>query len=199
MFNKISGLLRRFCFRETIGTEIIEFAVSMPLLVVLAVGIYDFGSALTLKHKLSTAVREGARIASSQYSPPNPTVSESCGTPRAICMARDAVASDLQASMGTDCGLGGGSGSYTGGPTVSWTFTGSCSGLSLQVERAVINPNAITLPDPWDDAHLYQIENSRVTLVYPYQWQFSRIFNFIGNANYLSPTITVSSTMQNLD
>src|ERR1044072_9880402 len=63
----------RCTFRETEGSEIVEFAVPLPLLIVLVVAIYDFGAAFTVKHMLSNTVREGARIASSQHHPPNPT------------------------------------------------------------------------------------------------------------------------------
>ncbi|MFY9743645.1 MAG: TadE family protein, partial [Candidatus Sulfotelmatobacter sp.] len=40
-----------------------EFALSVPLLVLFVIGIYDFSGALALKHKLTNAVREGARVA----------------------------------------------------------------------------------------------------------------------------------------
>jgi len=70
----------------------------------------------------------------------------------------------------------------------------------LKIERAFINPNVVSLANPFDHHDPYKIENTRITLVYPYQWQFSRVFQFLGgNSNYLGPTMTVSSTMQNLD
>jgi Flp pilus assembly protein TadG len=43
--------LRRLRQRE--GAEIAEFAVSIPLLAVFVVGIFDFGSAFTVKQKIS--------------------------------------------------------------------------------------------------------------------------------------------------
>src|SRR6266699_1979141 len=128
MRHRISSLLRCIQFRGTQGTEIIEFAVSMPLLVILAVGIYDFGTAFTMKHKLNGAARDGARIASSQHHPPNPAANQSCGAPASICIVRDIVASDLQSTINDDCGLGTATGSYGGGTSFAWTFTGSCSG-----------------------------------------------------------------------
>lgn len=203
MGRRISKLLRHIRYRGTAGTEIIEFAVSLPLLVILAVGIYDFGTAFTLKHKLVGAVRDGARIASSQHHPPNPSVNQRCGVPSSICTIRDIVASDLQTSIGNDCGLATTNGGYSGGTTFTWTFTGSgnCSNFSLKIERAFIDPtNVTTLADPFDDSHAYKIENTRITLVYPYQWQFGKAFQLLGsNANFLKSTITVSCVMQNLD
>jgi len=52
--------VRRFPYlqplvRDTAGAEIVEFAVSLPLLVVVLVGIFDFGSAFNVKHKLDNA------------------------------------------------------------------------------------------------------------------------------------------------
>ncbi|HSS99450.1 MAG TPA: TadE/TadG family type IV pilus assembly protein [Terriglobales bacterium] len=194
----ISDLLKRAA-HETRGSEIVEFAVSLPLLVVLVVAIYDFGTAFTVKHKLSNVVREGARIASSQHHPPDPTAADgSCNAPASICTASNVIGRSLQANIGDDCGFSTASASYSA--TYTWTFTGSCSGSSLKIERGFINPNAVSLANPFDDSDPYKIENTRVTLVYPYQWQFSKVFQFLtGNANYLSPTMTVSSTMQNLD
>src|ERR1700723_322002 len=60
----ISGLLS--LLRETEAAAIIEFAVALPLLVVLIVGIFDFGCAFNLKQELNNAVREGARFGAGQ-------------------------------------------------------------------------------------------------------------------------------------
>lgn len=182
---------------ETEGTEIIEFAVSMPLLVVLVVGIYDFGTAFTLKHKLSGAAREGARVAASQLHPPNPGVNGGCGAPSSICVIRDVVSSSLIASNGGDCGLGSANGSPAG--SEAWTFAGSCPGLSLKIERGSVNPNTASLPGPFDN-NPYVVENTKVTLVYPYEWRFNQAFKLLdSNANYFSSTITVAATTQNMD
>ncbi len=187
----------RICGVE--ATEIIEFAVSMPLLVVLAVAIYDFGAGFTLKHKLNNAVREGARVAVSHPYPSDPRIDEGCGAPNPICIVRDVVAGNLRESTGNDCDLGTASSTRVG---YAWTFAGSgaCSDLSLVVNRGILNSGTATLPSPPFDSNPYKIENTKVTLVYPYQWQFNRAFRLINpSANYLTSTITVSTTMQNLD
>jgi hypothetical protein len=178
------------------GTEIIEFAVSLPLLVVLVVGIYDFGSAFTLKHRLTSAVREGARIASAQHHPPNPGASSVCGVPSSICVIRDIVHGSLATSNVDDCGLGTVPGSYAAS---TWTFTGSCSGPILEINRGVLNPATATLPAPFD-TRPYIVEDTQVTLTYPYQWQFGKAFQLLGpGSNYLASTIKVTATMQNID
>lgn len=189
----IGARVFKFGWERDGGTEIIEFAVSLPLLVILAVAIFDFGSAFTLKHKLNGAVREAARVALSQTHTDLTTVGV-CSAPASICRVRDVVVSELQTSIGNTCGLDSASGSPTG--PLTWTFTGDCS---LEINRGIPNPNTVALADPFD-ATPYTIENTKITLIYPYQWQFNRAFKLLdSNANYLRSTITVSSTVQNLD
>ena len=54
---------RRAILRGCEGAQLLEFALVLPLLVVLVIGVSDFGGAYTLKDKLANAAREGARIA----------------------------------------------------------------------------------------------------------------------------------------
>ncbi len=49
---------------DTSGSQLLEFAVALPLLVVFVVGIFDFGAAFNVKQKLSNITREAARFAS---------------------------------------------------------------------------------------------------------------------------------------
>lgn len=49
--------------RAEAGTALIEFALVLPILLVLAMGMLDFGRAFHLKGLLDQAAREGARIA----------------------------------------------------------------------------------------------------------------------------------------
>ena len=54
------GALRRLGGAE--AAAMAEFAVALPLLIVLVVGIFDFGAAFNLKQELNNALREGARF-----------------------------------------------------------------------------------------------------------------------------------------
>ncbi len=47
--------------RSERGNQLVEFAVSLPLLAVLVVGIFDFSSAFTVKQKLAAIALDGAR------------------------------------------------------------------------------------------------------------------------------------------
>ena len=52
--------------RKTDGSAILEFAISLPLLVVFVVGIYDFSGAFNQKQKIEQAAQEGAIVAAAQ-------------------------------------------------------------------------------------------------------------------------------------
>lgn len=53
---------RRSAARRRRGTSTVEFAVMLPFLVLLVLGLIECGRALTVQHTLSEAVRSGARI-----------------------------------------------------------------------------------------------------------------------------------------
>ncbi len=95
-----------------------EFAISVPLLVVLVVGIYDFAQAFNVKQKLNFAVKDGARFGATQ-----PTNDLSQSTPASVVAIRDLVDADLIAEGLDDCGLGK---IQPVAGTLSWTATGNC-------------------------------------------------------------------------
>jgi Flp pilus assembly protein TadG len=180
------------------GSEILEFAISLPLLLVVAVGVFDFGSAFTVKQKVGNIALQGARFASNQPTT-DLSLAGACGAPASICSVRDVMDANLVASKLNDCGLGTVNGAGAG--TLAWTFTANagCGGtLTLTIERGFVY--TATLPAPPFQAN-YTIEGSRVTLSYPYQWQFNRVAPLIApGANYPAITqINSVATMQNLN
>ena len=90
--------------RGSDGAEILEFAISLPLLIVVAVGVFDFGSAFTVKQKVGNIALQGARVASNQPTT-DLSLNGACGAPASICSVRDVVESNLVASKLNDCGL----------------------------------------------------------------------------------------------
>jgi len=58
------------------AAALVEFAIVLPILLLIVFGIVDFGRALYTANNLTSAVREGARLASTQISP-DPTVAAS--------------------------------------------------------------------------------------------------------------------------
>ena len=151
------------------GAALLEFAFAMPMLLILLAGIYDFGSVYTLKDKMANAAREGARIATNQ--PPD-LASSQCnvsGTtynaPCSVSLAMLAVQNYLSAAGVTDCGIG--TNAAAAGNFV-WTYSSAGAGCGtnpiLTVERNLqISANGATA------------FATRVTLQYPFSWDFARV------------------------
>jgi Flp pilus assembly protein TadG len=159
------SLWRRFASNAR-GSQIVEFAVTAPLLVVFVVGIYDFGQAFNTREKLNFSARDGARFASTQ-----PTNDLSQPVPPSVDAIRDLVDADLIAVGLNDCGLG----AITSAGALVWTATGTCpnSGtLTLTINRGVV------IPDPTASPPVQQFA-SRVDLQYPYQWQFNGVIQLV--------------------
>ena len=93
--------------RSTRAAALVEFAIVLPILLLLVFGVVDFGRALYTANNLTSAVREGARLASAQISP-DPTV----GASKAA--VQTAVTNYVVAFGGNP-----------GNPTVSETFSGA--------------------------------------------------------------------------
>lgn len=194
----------------TDGAEIVEFVVSLPLLMVAVVGIFDFGSAFIVRQKVSTAALHGARVASNQPASDLSVTGGPCSAPSSICALRDVIDTTLTKSRLNDCGLA--SAVATGVPgTLTWTFTAStgCPGtLTLKIERGCVlgaptcaGTTSTTLPAPPFDAATYWIEATRITISYPYKWEFNRVIGLlVPGANYASTSqITSVGIMQNLN
>lgn len=177
----------------TSGSQIVEFAVSLPLLLVLAVGIFDFGNAYNLKQKVTTISREAARLGSSQ-----PTSDLTMATPLSILAIRDAVVQDLQKVTLSDCGLAGAVATPAGASTPwKWSFTTSCGAagnLVLTVDRG----NVITSSMVANGTNIKVIGTS-ATLSYPYQWEFNRVIGLLvpGAAYPGTSQISVTTYMAN--
>lgn len=176
------------------AAELIEFAVSVPLLVVFMVGIFDFSSAFILKQKIAHVAAEAARVAANQ---PMNDVANTGSCPVSICAIRDVVKNALTNNGITDCGLASATAINTPG-TLSWTFTGPDPNCSLTIDRGY-HYDLSTLPDPPFLAN-YRIEATKVTLSYPYQWSFNRVITLVvPSANYANNPIQSVAVMQNLN
>jgi Flp pilus assembly protein TadG len=182
----------------TEAAQIVELAITLPLLMALLVGIYDFGQAFNLKQKLAGAAREGARFASSQS-----TSDLSNSSPASLLAVRDVVDSYLTSNNVNDLGLAT---ATPGTPTNwTWTFPGppnpgpplTCATdgqFTLTINRGFSYNVA-------NGGNIVTIEATQVTLSYPYQWQFNRVIKLVvGSASYAATSCIVSSAaMQNLN
>src|SRR5262245_47315755 len=183
---------RRAFWRETQGAQLVEFAFAMPILVVLLIGIIDFGGAYNLKQKLNNAAREGARFGSvtscldcTQPTPPGPT---------STLAIRNVVENYLTNANVPLCGTAGTTTPTSGPGTFGWTFTHTsspCSGsqpFTMTVER---NYNFVY--------GTTTVVATRVTLTYPYTWAFGRVIGLmVQGANPVLPsTISSDATVEN--
>jgi|SRR6185437_2059956 Flp pilus assembly protein TadG len=180
--------------RNTEAAELIEFAVSLPLLVVFMVGIFDFSSAFVLKQNIAHVAAEAARITANQ---PMSDVANPGSCPVSICAVRDVVDRALTNNGIPDCGL---SGATPVGPAgLAWTFSAnSCSAgsLTLTIDRGYTYTTNLAAPFQAP----YTIEATKVTLSYPHQWQFDKVITLIlPGANYANSPVQSVAIMQNLN
>lgn len=184
----------------TRASSLAEFAISLPLLVVLVVGIFDFGGAFNLKQQLDNAVREGARFGASQ-----PTNDLAAGAaPLSIDAVRYLVDSYLQASRIDDCGLA--ATSPPSGPPWEYNPTGCGGNLRLTIRKDPVTGGtpqcSLTVP-----ANTYgtipiatpvYIACTYVQISYPYQWHFNSVIQLlVPGANLTLTQITTSATVPN--
>ncbi len=109
-------------FRSERGAAMVEFAIVLPILLLLVFGIIDFGRALYTLNNLTAAVREGARLASTQISP-DPTTGGS------MSAVSTAVTNYVVAFGGN-----------SGPPTISETFSGAPPNMQSVTVRIVNYP-----------------------------------------------------------
>ena len=175
----IVGSLIRTCE----GSQLLEFALAAPFLLILVVGILDFGQVYNLKQELNNAAREGARFAVGENSGSNNLTTSD------VEALRDVINNYLAGENVTQCVI-------ASSPSVSgfvYTFASSstgCSGFSLVINRAYIFTVGTTT-----------VVGTKVTLTYPYVWSLGKMIGLILNGSSLSlpATIQTDCTMQNLN
>jgi Flp pilus assembly protein TadG len=178
---------------ESTGSQIVEFAVSLPLLLVMVVGIIDFGNAFNLKQKLTNVTREAARVGAGQT-----TSDLTNGPPPSIVALRDVVSNYMQNAKINDCGLGSAAATPAGASTPwKWTFTSACpqgGNLVLSVNRGNVFTSSVTT-----GGNPMKVIATEVTISYPYTWQFNRVIKLVApSATYPgSSLITTDAVVAN--
>ncbi|MGA2376179.1 MAG: TadE family protein [Candidatus Sulfotelmatobacter sp.] len=172
------------------ASQIVEFALSLPLLVLFVVGIFDFSGAISLKQKLTNAAREAARVAAAD--PANDLAA--AAVPASVTDAFYVTDNYLLSEKINDCGLS----PTPPAPTQSaltWTYSSSgsgCpgSGITLKVNRGCKS----TIPSGPNTVNLIE---TCVTITYPYKWQYSSVTGLLG-ITFIGPTgITTTATAFN--
>ena len=136
------------------GAELVEFALLLPLLLLLIGGVWDFGSAFLLKDKMTNATREGARIAVS-----TPINSVNCPgpTPCSIAAAADSVKQYMTgAGQDASCITPNQPSSFTAPARATYTCQ---DGTALEIDRGVLIESAAG-----------RIPATRVVFTFPVRW-----------------------------
>jgi Flp pilus assembly protein TadG len=165
---KAPGVVRR-----TEAAELLEFALALPIILVMLVGLLDFATAYHLKQRLANAAREGARVASGldHVDITNP------GVPATVQTIKDDVTTYLL-DAGVNTAFIGSTGTNVGNFT--WTFY-STGTYGVKIERAYT----------FTDSTGKLITANRVTITCPYNWTYG--FNHI--IRFLIPSATGSGTI----
>jgi Flp pilus assembly protein TadG len=191
--------------RRERGAELLELALSLPILLVLAAGVMDFANAWNVRQVLANAAREGARLGATQ--PMLDLNTTDPGTIQSICEDVADYLSQANVSTafmnGTNTNPAAGcatptaipdSGSSLTNPVpLGWTYYSSGT-YGMEIQRTV----------PVDSSS-ENVSSTEVTLNFPFSWPFgfNRVINLFtkgsgsGYPNTIS--IQVSSTMANTD
>ena len=174
-----AGLLRWVAWLwGTDAAQLLEFALVLPFLLVLVVGITDFGGAYNLKQKLNNAAREGARIAIDQ-----PQIDLSQTNPLTIQVIAEAVDNYLTGENVDTSLIDLSQPCLADTALRRWAYCQSgTSDQVLVIERNYIvsGPSGI-------------IVSTRVTLNYPYSWSFSQIIKLLVPSASYPGSFTISS------
>jgi len=176
--------------RQTDAAALIEFAVALPLLVVLVVGIFDFGGAFNLKQELNNAAREGARFGAAQ-----PTNDFTVSPPPSVDAVRYVVDAYLKTAKINDCGLSTATETPAGGLSWIYNATTGCPGrtLTLTISRGVPVQETV-------GANSVNLLCTTVSITYPYQWHFNSVIQLlVPGANYALTDIHSDATAVNMD
>ena len=187
-------------WRDDRGAQLVEFAVTLPLMMVFVVGIFDFSGAFTLKQKLTNAARDAARAAASE-----PASDLGSALPMSVNDAFLAVKNYLAANQINDCGITA-SGSPSG---LTWTFSASGNGcptpgsLTITINRGYYFPltssgalPSVSCTSQAPGSHTAVI-GTCVSIQYPYPWRFSRVASLLGSATSLPIEISATAVALN--
>jgi hypothetical protein len=176
--------------RDVQGAALLEFAISLPLLVVFVVGIYDFSGAFNQKQKIEQAAQEGAIIAGAQ---PMSDIASSNGNPTSLQAVSTAVFNSLTGSGVLANGACSPPGTASGPVGLTWIY--KITGCDSAGDNLVITINRGWVPAPGPPAAV----DTLVTVQYPYHWRFNSVIQLlIPGASYAATTqLTESATVHN--
>lgn len=180
------------------AAQLVEFAVSLPLLVVFVVGIFDFSGAFTLKQKLTNVARDAARAAAA-----DPANDLSSSTPVSVNDAFQIVQNYFAANQLNDCGIT----QSTAHTNMTWTSTGTGNGCPPGGLRIIINrgyyfpstggtPATIACTSQPAGEGVGSLIGTCVSIQYAYPWRFRQAASLLGRSINL-PDISAASVALN--
>jgi Flp pilus assembly protein TadG len=170
--------------QSTEASEIVEFALVLPVLLLIAVGIADFSGAFILRTKLVSAAREGARFAASSENGNPPTAQGACE------MVRNYLTNTgLLAITDEDtCSSGPSAQACPGVSAISPAPSDPNSSYCFSKGGVTIEPQLVVSGTP----HLC----SRVTVLFPYAWKINSVVALLGAKRNQSITLPTSFSSQ---
>ena len=178
---------------ECDGSALLELAVSLPLLVVFIVGIYDFSGAYNQKQKLGHAAQVGAITAGAQATS---DIETGTADPQSLHPVVAAIFSSLSNS-GVLANANQGSCTATAynvtSTSLQWTYAiqGCPDTLSIIINRGWV-PNVADVP-PITDASTMTV-GTLVTARYPYHWRFNSAIQLLFPGATFSAPASLSET-----
>lgn len=175
--------------RDTDGSSLLEFAITLPLLVVFIVGIYDFSGAFNQKQKLEHAAQEGAIFAGSQ---PTSDIETSSGDPQSLHPVVTVIFNTLAAQgvlANANQGTCKAASAVVNQPTpgsLEWRY--AIQGCPDTV--------AITINRGWVPAVTDSTKSvgTLLTVIYPYHWRFNSAIQLLFPGASYSATTSLSQT-----
>ena len=184
-------------WKDQRASQIVEFTVTLPLLIVIIVGIFDFSGAFTLKQKLANAAREGARAAAADPANDLGGATAPATVPVSVGDAFQVVDNYLTNAKIDDCGLSAAAPS-TGG-VLTWVYTangGTCpaAGITVTINRGYYFSQTATAPATSCSAPVgtpaVAVIATCVSIRYPYQWRFNRVVGLLHATSSVPSTFT---------
>ena len=185
------------------ASQIVEFAVALPLLIMFVVGIFDFSSAFTLKMKLTAAARDAARSAASLPQNDLGNAFAPGTAPISVYSAYQVVDNYILAQKLNDCGLSSANPTQSG---LTWQYSATgngCpgTGVTVIVNRGYVFPRTGAQPPANCAAQAagpdVNIVGACVTVQYAYRWQFDRLISLFGLSGSLPGALTTSAVAIN--
>ena len=174
------------------GSALLELAVSLPLLVVFIVGIFDFSGAFNQKQKIEHAAQEGAIVAGAQ---PTSDIETTNLDPQSLHSVVTVIFNSLAANgvLPNSCALASVPAPTQTSGKVIWDYKIPCGSDILD----------ITINRGWAQAVTgltnTSVAGTQVTVTYPYHWHFNSAIQLVvpGAAYSSTTTLTETATVHN--